>query len=385
MARVIAFTSATKGVGKTHLVVNLAHHLSHLGYGTCLVNADSNTATVHDLLGIRPRYTLKDVTQNLIRLDKVILKGPNGLDFFPGYPGIESLGMLEPTVRDRLLRSFLELNRYDFFLLDTFPGLSRNVVAFCKASSEVILVMTAAPDSLTKAYLMLKTLTANRFEGSVMVLINMSKDVKVARRAYVKFKEAVGRYLPITVMPLGTVFEDLQVQEAERKKIPFVSLYPNADASKCIFNIARHLFTKKGQDLAVSAFWVRFLESLKHPLQITGLPSVNLRQNASGGGERKSALPEASFDEPSMTVSSLESEGSEGNLYDKAVHGTLQSLLDNIAAVTQDLKEVKRAVCSIRKEDVESKTIPEKPQPREPDKIPLDFEAFLKLRKMRKQ
>ena len=104
-----------------------------------------------------------------------------------------------------------------------------------------------------------------------------------------------------------------------------------------------------------------------------------------GGGERKSAIPEASFDEPSMTASSLESEGSEGNLYDKAVHGTLQSLLDNIAAVTQDLKEVKRAVCSIRKEDVESKTIPEKPHPREPDKIPLDFEAFLKLRKMKEQ
>ena len=385
MARVIVSISATTGVGKTQLIVNLALHLSHLGYGTCLFNADSNVATVHDLLGVRHGHTLKDIIQNRTRLDKVIRKGPSGIDFFPGYPGIETMGTLEPNERDRLLRSFLELNRYDFFLLDTFPGLSRNVVAFCKACTEVILVLTAAPGSLTNAYLLLKALTANRFAGSVMVLINMSKNVTVARRAYVKFKEAAGRYLRVTVVPLGTVFEDLKVLEAERDRKPFVSLYPNADASKCIVNIARHLFSKKGQDLAVSAFWVRFFEYLKHPLQITGLPSLTLRQNAAGEGERKLDLRGVPFAEPSMTDLPLVSEGSIEDRYGKAVHETLPRLLENIAAITQDLKEVKSAVCSIQKEGVAPEAIPEKSPPREPDKIPLDYEAFLSVRKPNEQ
>ena len=70
---------------------------------------------------------------------------------------------------------------------------------------------------------------------------------------------------------------------------------------------------------------------------------------------------------------------------DKDIHETLRCLLDRMSAITQDIKEIKSTVNNILKEDSGQKTVCKKPPQTKPDKIPLDFEAYLKIRKMNEQ
>ena len=366
MARVITFISATKGVGKTHMVVNLALQLGALGHPTCLFNSDSDTATISSLLGMHPRYALNDLIRNRSTLDNVLLRGPNNIHYFPASPGIESIGGIEHAAKDRLIRSFLELNRYDFFLLDTFPGLSRNVVSFCKASSELILVMTSEPASLKESYALLKALSVNGFKGSVMVLINNSRDVKVARRSYGKFKEAIQKHLPITLMPLGTVFKHPGTPGTSND--PFILQDHGSDTSRCIVNIAQHLVEKKAEDLAVSAFFSLFLKQLKHPFQLSGFKKTN-QQDIPAAGQTIHA--------GSTTVAHDIQRDNEH------IQDVLSRLLGRMDVISDVLGEIKEMLSEQRRIAV-MPMAPAEPFEKDginkSDQIPLDFEAYLRQR-----
>jgi Mrp family chromosome partitioning ATPase len=53
--KVLSFTSGKGGVGKTHIVVNLAYALQSLGARVMLLDADLGLANVDVLLGLAPR------------------------------------------------------------------------------------------------------------------------------------------------------------------------------------------------------------------------------------------------------------------------------------------------------------------------------------------
>ena len=377
MARVIVFTSAAKQVGKTSLCVNLALYLGQLGHGTCLFNADADAATVYNLLDIHPRHSLKDLIENRVRMEHAVIKDLHGIDFFPGCPGIDQIRTMDRGTRNRLHRSFMYFNRYDFFLVDTFSGISRNVVALCKASLEVVLVMTADARSLTNAYLLLKTLSVNKFDGSVMVLINMSRGLKLARRSYNRFKEAVSRYLPITAVPLGTVFFDQRVGEAEKGRFPFTSLYPDSDASRCIANIAKHLSGKKNDDMAVSAFWSRFVDNLKHPFQIVGDPQQVFQQkpihppgekdDAAGAEENGQTLPEP-VEENRSGTETLDALA--------RLEAQMSDLSEEVTDIKQTLDTISESRQTVSKPERQAETSPLQKK----ERLVLDFETFLAQR-----
>jgi len=376
MAKIITLISSTAGVGKTHFGVNLAYRLTALGHRTCLFNTDSDTASVYGLLGIHPQRSLVDLINNRHSVDHIIHRSPTGIDFFPGTPGVEQIPGLKSNEKDRFIRSILELNAYDYFVLDTFPGLSRNVIAFSKASSTVILVMTPEPSALTDAYLFLKVLSGNGFSGPVMVLINKCKNVKTARSAYLKFKGAVETYLSLNIQPLGSIFSDPNVEQAGEAKKPFLALYPETDASKCVDNIVRHIVDKRIVDVAVSAFWSRFFKEIKHPFQlIVKRPKNSLEAEHKEARETR-LNPLDSISEPSLR----QSDETEVNMVPE-VNSRLNQLMAQIGTLSQDMEEMKDLIQN-RDESITDSGF-KATDNMEWDsmiRIPLDFDAYVKQR-----
>ena len=377
MAKIITLISSTAGVGKTHFGVNFAYRLTALGHRTCLFNTDSDTAGVYDLLDIHPQRSLVDLIKNRHSLDHIIHTSPTGIDFLPGTPGVEQIPGLKSNEKDRFIRSVLELNAYDYFVLDTFPGLSRNVIAFSKASSSVILVMTPEPSALTDAYLFLKVLSGNGFSGPVMVLINKCKNVKTARSAYLKFKGAVETYLPLNIQPLGSIFSDPHVEQAGQANKPFLTLYPETDASKCVDNIVRHIVDKRIVDVAVSAFWSRFLQEIKHPFRLTvERPKNNHKAEHMEARETHLAPVDSISDLPLH-----QSDETEVNTV-PVVNSRLNQLVEQLDSLSQDMEEMKKLVQT----HDESITDPGSTSPDSRDsmiRIPLDFDAYVKQRRLK--
>jgi flagellar biosynthesis protein FlhG len=380
MAKIITLISSAAGVGKTHFGVNLAYRLTALGFRTCLFNTDSESASVYGLMGIHPQRSLVDLIKNRHSVEHIIHKSPTGIDFFPGTPGVEEVPGLKANEKDRFIQSFLELNAYDYFVLDTFPGLSRNVIAFSKASSTVILVITPEPSALTDAYLFLKVLSGNGFSGPVMVLINKCKNVKTARTAYLKFKGAVETYLPLTIQPLGSIFSDPHVEQAGEAQKPFLSLFPETDASKCVDNIVRHIVDKRIVDVAVSAFWSRFFQEIKHPFQL-----IVRRPKNSLGAEHREARetrpnPMDSISEP-PTRQVDEAEVNEVHMVPE-VDSRFNQLVEQIGTLSQDMEEMKNFIHN-RDEPIAGLDINARDNMDWDSmiRIPLDFDAYVKQRK----
>ena len=73
MARVITVTSASAGVGKTVICVNLAAQLARRGKRVCLLDSGSGAANASVSLGLEPRRNLKDLSHSGAMLDEVLI------------------------------------------------------------------------------------------------------------------------------------------------------------------------------------------------------------------------------------------------------------------------------------------------------------------------
>lgn len=283
MTRTITITSGKGGVGKTNLSLNLALQLASLGKRTCLFDADFGTANVNILLGLSPRYDIKDVIIADKELADIVIAENKNLDILPGSSGVEEMANLKPRQLGKLLDALATMADYDFLVVDTAAGISKNVVSFCLAASEVVLVITHEPTSLTDAYALLKVLAANGYKGTAKVVVNRCHDSSHARITFATFKNAVAQHLHLKVAALGLVLEDSKMVEAIRLQEPFLRKFPDSQTAKCFHLIATRLLENKdgitGADL--DSFWRTTLETMTSPLSIPVAPHTAVHETES--------------------------------------------------------------------------------------------------------
>lgn len=243
VARVITVTSGKGGVGKTSISVNLAVQLSQLGKRVVILDADFGLANVEIMLGIRPQYNLADLMYRGKTLREIITEGPENIGFISGGSGIEELANLTRIQLDDLRKMLYELDDLaDVIIVDTGAGISDSVLEFVAASSEVILVTTPEPTSITDAYALLKTLSKRSLfsiEGTVIKMVtNRVDSVKEGRELYNKLSTVVQNFLHLNIEFLGAIPIDMNVSRAVIKQKPVSLAYPNTDAAKAINDIA---------------------------------------------------------------------------------------------------------------------------------------------------
>lgn len=245
MPRIITVTSGKSSVGKTHVSLNLALHLSDLGYKTCLFDADFGLSNVNVLLRIFPELNIKDVVVGNQKIENIIIRNYEGIDIIPGSSGIEEMAKIKPERIPQIAKAFSTLDDYDFIVVDTASGTTREVISFCLAGSEVLLVITPEPTSLTDAHALLKVLKTNGYKNQVKVIVNQSSNARIAEKSFAKLASTSERFLSIKLSFLGTVSNDPIVLESDEKNKPFIHLHPNAPPSKHIKKIGSQIVKMK--------------------------------------------------------------------------------------------------------------------------------------------
>jgi flagellar biosynthesis protein FlhG len=265
MARIITITSGKGGVGKTSISLNLSLALATEGFKVCLFDADLGLANVNILTGLYPQKDLESVISGRAPLTGILIRDYQGIDIIPGASGVERLAGLTRAETGILIRSFLDLEAYDFFIFDTSAGISPQVLAFCMASHEIILVVTTEPTSLTDAYSMLKVLSKHGYDSPVKVIVNQAAAGKAAQKAYARLKQTVTRFLPARIEPLGIVASDKNVRASVIAQTPFFLLFPDTVASRCVAAIAEKLIRHHGKagDIPLELFWDHCLSFLE--------------------------------------------------------------------------------------------------------------------------
>lgn len=256
VARVITVTSGKGGVGKTSLSVNLAIQLQRLGKKVVIMDADFGLANIEIMLGIRPQYNLADLMFRGKSIYDIITYGPEGIGFISGGSGINEMANLTRDQVFQLIQKMNDLDQMaDVIIVDTGAGIGDSVLEFVAASSEVLLVATPEPTSITDAYALLKSLNRNSSykpgKTVVKLIANQVRDRKDADELFDKISGVVNKFLNIDIQYMGAVPYDSNMQKAIMRQQPVSMSSPNSMAAKSVEQIVRKLEHMEQEDVRV--------------------------------------------------------------------------------------------------------------------------------------
>ena len=240
-ARIITVSSGKGGVGKTNFTVNLGIALAKLGKKVTIIDADLGLANVDVMFGIVTKYNLSNVIKGEVTVQDSIVKGPYDINIISGGSGIMDLIDLDTNQLEKLIHTLSYFNNIsDYILIDTGAGLSKSVLSFVDAASDIVLVITPDPTSITDAYALIKNIVKDD-QKKIKLIINRIESNEEGDEVFNKLDQAVKKFLNRELENLGYIFEDNNLKRAVRKQIPLMEAYPRAIASKGIENIAFNL------------------------------------------------------------------------------------------------------------------------------------------------
>lgn len=243
VARVITVTSGKGGVGKTSISVNLGLALQALGKRVVMLDADFGLANIEIMFGIRPKYNMADLINGGKTIEEIITRGPRGIGFLSGGSGIQELVSLSKDQISRFTQALYGLDELaDIIIVDTGAGISDVVMEFISASSEVLLIVTPEPTSITDSYALLKTLSKKEnFYANyipVKMISNRVETVSEGRELYKKLRTVVNEFLAIQFEYLGAIPQDQHLSKSVYQQNPVAISYPHSLSANAINELA---------------------------------------------------------------------------------------------------------------------------------------------------
>ena len=246
-AQTIAITSGKGGVGKTNLAVNLASVLASMRRRVVLLDADLGLANADILCNVQPRFNLAHVVAGQRTLHEVVTHVPGdadtssreadggGFSLIPGASGLAKMADLADSDRRRILADLDSVDETaDALIIDTGAGIGKNVLSFTSTADHVVIVTTPEPTAITDAYAVMKVLVRCGTSGKISVMVNMARNRDEALQVHERITSVARQFLKTDIAFAGYVVADAAVQQAVRKRAPFVRQYPNSAAAQCI-------------------------------------------------------------------------------------------------------------------------------------------------------
>ena len=246
LGKVVAVTSGKGGVGKTFVSANLAAALARRGMRVLVLDADLGLANLDVVLNLYPKITLHDVFTGKAKLEDAIIRAPGGFSVLLAGSGMVEYSRLTPEVRDDFLRIMNGLvPHYDIVLLDTGAGISDVVLFAVSLASEVIVVATPEPTSLTDAYATIKVLVGQQKRQVVRMAINQTARLGDGRAITVQLQQVLDRFVatdpahPIKLVHMGDIPADPAVRQAVMRRQLLTQAMPGSPAAMAIGQLAQ--------------------------------------------------------------------------------------------------------------------------------------------------
>lgn len=243
--KVVAVTSGKGGVGKTFFSANLAAALTRRGLKVLVLDADLGLANLDVVLNLYPKITLHDVFTGKATLEEAILKAPGGFSVILAGSGMVEYSRLTPEVRDDFLKLMQEVvPRFDVVLLDTGAGISDVVLFAVSLASEVLLVATPEPTSLTDAYATIKVLATQQQRQQIRLVVNQAVRPGDGKNITAQLQQVLNRFITsrsgqnLRLVHMGDIPSDPSVKEAIMRRQLLLVSAPGCPAALAVGQIA---------------------------------------------------------------------------------------------------------------------------------------------------
>ncbi|APW43850.1 MinD/ParA family protein [Rhodoferax saidenbachensis] len=245
LGKVLAVTSGKGGVGKTFVSANLAAALAKRGLRVLVLDADLGLANLDVVLNLYPKTTLHDVFTGKAKLEDAIIRAPGGFSVLLAGSGMVEYSRLTPEVRDDFLRIMNGLvPHYDIVILDTGAGISDVVLFAVSLASEVIVVATPEPTSLTDAYATIKVLVGQQKRQTIRMVINQTARQGDGRAITVQLQQVLDRFVttdparPVKLVHMIDIPADPAVRQAIMRRQLLMVATPGCPAAMAVSQLA---------------------------------------------------------------------------------------------------------------------------------------------------
>ena len=249
LTRIIAVLSGKGGVGKTTVVSNLGITLSELGKDVLVIDGNLSGANLGLHLGLPNFYpfSLNNVLRGEIPLSQAIYTHPSGFEITPA-------SLTDIEVNPRRLKYLLSelIGKKDFVIIDSAPGIDREVKAAVEACDEIILVVNPEITSIASA-MRVKKLIQEEGKPVLGIIIN-----KVRKEKFELSKEDIENLLEYPV--IGQVPEHKKVRESIALRNPVVLHSPNSSPA---IEFKRISYFLAEEEFPEPSLWQRFLSLFK--------------------------------------------------------------------------------------------------------------------------
>lgn len=245
LGKVVAVTSGKGGVGKTFVSANLAAALAKRGQKVLVLDADLGLANLDVVLNLYPKITLHDVFTGKAKLEEAIVRAPGGFSVLLAGSGMVEYSRLTPTVRQDFIQIMSGLlPHYDIVLLDTGAGISDVVLFAVSLASEVLVVATPEPTSLTDAYATIKVLVGEQQRRTIRMVINQTARMGDGRAITTQLQQVLDRFVvakpgeKVRLIHMGDIPADTAVRQAVMRRQLLILSTPGCPAALAVSQLA---------------------------------------------------------------------------------------------------------------------------------------------------
>jgi flagellar biosynthesis protein FlhG len=178
-------------------------------------------------------------------LEEAIIRAPGGFSVLLAGSGMVEYSRLTPEVRGDFLRIMNGLvPHYDVVILDTGAGISDVVLFAVSLASEVLVVATPEPTSLTDAYATIKVLVGQQKRQTIRLVINQTARLGDGRAITTQLQQVLDRFVttdtgkPVRLVHMGDIPADPAVRQAVMRRQLLLQAMPGSPAALAISQLA---------------------------------------------------------------------------------------------------------------------------------------------------
>jgi flagellar biosynthesis protein FlhG len=203
-----------------------------------VVDACLQTQVIASRLGADTGATLQQVAAQERALDEVVQAMPQGFGLATLVRGAQRQAPRDAQQVQRLSNVFELLARQaDIIVADAELGKEELFPLPALANSDVVVQVSASPESITTAYAIIKRLNGELGRRPCGVLVTGASE-KEAQIVYQNMAKAASRYLAVKLNSMGSVPADEHLTRAARLGRAVVDAFPLAGASVAFRRLA---------------------------------------------------------------------------------------------------------------------------------------------------